>query len=99
MRFDTLIRPRRPPMPRSVIGAQLYTVRDFAKTPTDIANTCARLRKIGYEVVQVSGIAPIDAKELVKILDGEGLACVVTHKSMDELRQTSAVVDYHQTLK
>ncbi len=43
-------------MAKSVIGAQLYTLREHLKTPLDIAKTCApRSSRIGYDAVQVSG--------------------------------------------
>ena len=47
-------------MPQTQIGAQLYTLRDFLKTPADIAKTLARVKKLGYDAVQVSGFGPID---------------------------------------
>ena len=47
-------------MAASVIGAQLYTLRDHLKTPPEIAKTLARVRKMGYEAVQVSGVGAID---------------------------------------
>jgi sugar phosphate isomerase/epimerase len=62
------------------IAAQLFTLRDHLKTPTDIARTLKKVRAIGYEAVQVSGMGPIDEYELVKILDGEGLTCCATHE-------------------
>jgi sugar phosphate isomerase/epimerase len=86
-------------MPKSVLGAQMYTIRDFCKTPVDLGKSCARLRKMGYEVVQVSGIGAIDVKELARILEGEGLYCCVTHKSLDEMKNVSQIVDYHAALK
>ncbi|MEX0777364.1 MAG: sugar phosphate isomerase/epimerase [Phycisphaeraceae bacterium] len=85
-------------MSKSVIGAQLYTVRDYVKNAEDFAKTCARLRQMGYEAVQVSAVGPIEAKEMRRILDGEGLACVVTHKSMDDMKKTEQVLEFHQTL-
>lgn len=59
-------------MSQSVIGAQLYTLRNFLKTPEDIAKSLKKVKEIGYDAVQVSGVGPIDPKELRKILDGEG---------------------------
>lgn len=41
---------------KMVLGAQMYTVRDFTKTPDDFARTMERIAKIGYKYVQVSGI-------------------------------------------
>jgi len=66
-----------------MLAAQLYTLRDFTKTPADIAKTLARVRKLGYLGVQVSALGPIDPKELAKILNNEGLACVATHVGID----------------
>jgi len=34
------------------IAAQLYTVRDFLKTPAEIEKTLKKIRAIGYEAVQ-----------------------------------------------
>ncbi len=62
------------------VAAQLYTLRDFTKTPDDIAATLKRVRKLGYQTVQVSAIGPIEESELVKMLDGEGLAICATHE-------------------
>jgi len=86
-------------MPKSQIGAQLYTLRDHLKTPEDIAKTLARVKKMGYDAVQVSGLAPIDPKDLIKILDGEGLQCAATHVGLDMMKDTQKCVDHHRALK
>jgi sugar phosphate isomerase/epimerase len=84
-------------MPASQIACQLYTLREFSKTPADIAATLKKVKKIGYDAVQVSGIGKIDPKELANILKGEGLACCVTHISKDRMRdETQAVIDEHK---
>lgn len=76
------------------IAAQLYTLREYLKTPPDIARTMSRVRKLGYEAVQLSALGPIDASELAKILKSEGLACAATHTSLDRYEnQTQAVID------
>ncbi len=62
------------------IAAQLYTVRDFIRTPADIAESLKKISKIGYRAVQVSGMGPIPESELMEILDGEGLICCATHE-------------------
>lgn len=62
------------------VAAQLYTLRDFIKTPADIATTLKKVRKLGYQAVQVSAMGPIAEDELVKILEGEGLALCATHE-------------------
>ncbi len=83
----------------SVIGAQLYTVREFTKTPADIARTLHKVRAIGYEAVQLSALGPIDTAELKRILDGEGLTVAATHVAWNRLRdETQAVIDEHHLL-
>ena len=80
----------------SQIAAQLYTLREFTKTPADIVKTLARVKKIGYDAVQLSALGPIDPAELGRILKGEGLSCVATHTSMDRLKNdTQKVIDEH----
>jgi sugar phosphate isomerase/epimerase len=75
-----------------MIGAQLYTLRDYTKTPADIATTLRRVKKMGYDGVQCSALGPIDPKELAKILQNEGLACLATHVGIDRLEKESAKV-------
>ena len=66
------------------VAAQLYTVRDSLKTPKDIAASLRKIRGIGYEAVELSGIGPIADLELARILKGEGLTCCASHEP-DEL--------------
>ena len=62
------------------VAAQLYTVRDFCKTPADIAVSLKRIRGIGYQAVQASGLGPIADVELSRMIKGEGLTCCATHE-------------------
>ena len=86
-------------MEKSVIGAQLYTLRDYLKTPADIAKTLKEVREIGYSVVQVSGLGPIEPEELKKILDEEGLYPCSTHTPYERLiKETEKVIEEHKIL-
>ena len=83
-------------MSASVIGAQLFTLRDFLKTPQEIRTTFARVRKMGYEAVQCSALGPIEAPELKQIATDSGLQIVATHISYDRIRdEPQAVIDDH----
>src|SRR5579862_4014872 len=62
------------------VAVQLYTLRDFTKTPSDIAATLKKVRTLGYQAVQASAMGPIDEGEFVKMLRGEGLALCATHE-------------------
>lgn len=84
-------------MGNALIGAQMYTAREYCKTPADIARSCAKVKAMGYDGIQASGMGEIDPQELKKILDGEGLACAATHVSMDRLEQdTENVIEEHK---
>jgi sugar phosphate isomerase/epimerase len=62
------------------IAAQLYTLRDHLKTPEEIARTLRKVKQIGYDAVQVSGMGPIAEEDLLRILQAEGLVCCATHE-------------------
>ncbi len=81
----------------ALIAAQMYTLREFCKTPAEIAVDCARVKKMGYDGIQISGMGPIEPEEMKKILDGEGLQCAATHISLDEMeKNTEKVIETHQ---
>ena len=82
------------------VAAQLYTVRNFIKTPPEIAASMKRIRKIGYQAVQVSSMGPIAEEELLRILDGEGLVCCATHEAGERiLNEPQRIVDRLRKLK
>ena len=77
----------------------MYTLREFTKTPADIAATLKKVREIGYEAVQLSALGPIEMGELKRILDGEGLTVAATHIGFDKMRdEPRAVIDEHLML-
>lgn len=75
-----------------ILGAQLYTVRDFCKTEPEIADTLARVAEIGYKTVQVSGTGPYTPGFLADALKRNGLSCVLTHIPGDRLQKDPAGV-------
>ena len=83
-------------MAASQLAAQLYTVRDFTNTPADIATTMKKVKQLGYDAVQCSALGAIDAHELKRIVDGEGLTICATHTDYDRMRdEPQAVIDEH----
>ena len=79
------------------IAAQMYGVREFTKTAADLAASFHRIRQIGFEAVQVSGIGPIDPKEVAKMLTDEGLICASTHIGWPRfLNERTAVIEQHK---
>ncbi len=80
----------------SQIAAQMFTLRNFCKTPADIAASLKKVKQIGFDAVQVSGIGKIDPKELATILKGEGLTCCATHIGLDRMKsEPQAIAEEH----
>ncbi|HEY8666392.1 MAG TPA: sugar phosphate isomerase/epimerase [Tepidisphaeraceae bacterium] len=83
----------------SVLAAQLYTLRDFTRTPNDIATTMKKVKRMGYDAVQCSALGPIEPKELAKILRDEGLTCCATHVPYEKMRdQPEVVIEEHHII-
>jgi len=69
------------------VAAQMYTVREFTKTPADLAKAYKKVADIGYKAVQPSGHGPIEAGELKKALEDNGLNCCSTHCSFQRFTE------------
>lgn len=81
------------------IGAQLYTVREFCKTPEDVSETFKKIADIGYKYVQISGTCAAEPEWLASELAKNELACVLTHTKKEILIEKAAVAAAaHDTL-
>lgn len=80
------------------LAAQLFTLRDFLKTPAEIEATLKRVKAIGYNYVQVSGIGAISHEEMRRILDQTGLKVCATHISFDRIKSNIEEVIYQHRL-
>jgi len=79
------------------LAAQLYTVRDFLKTPEDVEESLRKIKSIGYGAVQASGLGPIDDAEFRRLADSAGLDICATHVGYDDLRlRMDDVVEKHR---
>lgn len=79
------------------IAAQLYTVREYLKTPPEIARSLHRIREIGYRAVQLSGLGPIEPARLAEMVQQEGLEVCATHVDYYHLRDhTEAEIADHR---
>lgn len=74
------------------LGAQLYTVRDFACDLEGFELALARVAEIGYREVQVSGTCAYEPAWLAEKLAKYGLTCALTHTAMDKMKQDPAGV-------
>jgi len=71
----------------SRIGLQMYTLRDFVKTPYDFKNTLRRVAEIGIENVQITPPGFFTIEETAKLLRDNGL------KADSVFRSTGKIVD------
>lgn len=67
------------------VALQLYTLRDHCRTAVDLAATAAKVRAIGYEAVQISGVGAIDPAEIRRIMNDHGLTICATHEPSDDI--------------
>ncbi|HID55345.1 TPA: sugar phosphate isomerase/epimerase [Candidatus Poribacteria bacterium] len=87
-------------MSKPVLGAQLYTVRKFAETASDLATTLKKIADIGYTAVQISGIGRIDPKDVARMMEDAGLTVAATHVSWNRLlNDLDAVIEEHKLWK
>lgn len=78
------------------IAAQLYTLREYLKTPEDVAATLKKVKQIGYNAVQVSGIGPIDSRVVKDLCDQEQLTICATHIPFADLTdKLDEVIEKH----
>lgn len=80
------------------LGAQMFTVREYTKNTKDLLETFAKIRSIGYEAVQVSGIgAEIPVEAVADGLKENQLICAATHVSFDDCKKDlDAVIAKHK---
>jgi sugar phosphate isomerase/epimerase len=82
---------------KTIIAAQLFTLRDHLKTPGEVVKTLARLRKIGYDHAQISGVCPMDPAELRKIMMDADVEPIGAHIGINQFRdaEKKVIADCH----
>ncbi len=68
-----------------ILGAQLFTIRDFCTTLEDLSESLARIADMGYTTVQISRVCNFDPAWMDNELRKNGLKCVLTHISADKI--------------
>lgn len=88
------------------IAAQMYTVRDFTNSPSDLRETLRKISEIGYKAVQLSAVGAmsgstpsVSASEAKSMLDEFDLKCIATHSDWNALaNKTDDEIAFHKTL-
>ena len=69
------------------VAVQMYTLREFAKTPEDVRKAMKMSRKAGYDCAQISaGFVAMAPDELRAIMVGEGIEPIGAHLNLDRFR-------------
>lgn len=80
-----------------ILGAQMYTVRDYCDTLEHFSETLKKIADIGYTTVQVSGTCSYEGEWLKEQLDCSGLKCVLTHFDTNRIAdETDEVARMHK---
>lgn len=80
------------------LGAQFYTLREKNKTPEGLYNSFKEMKKIGYQVVQMSAICKIEAEKLKAFSDEFELPITCTHSAYNRIiGDTDALIKEHIT--
>lgn len=79
------------------LGAQFYSIRDNTTSPEDLRNSFEQIKKIGYDIVQMSAICPIEAERLKSFSEEFSLPIVCTHSAFDRIiGDTEMLIKEHQ---
>ena len=75
------------------IGVQLFTIRDYMKTPEDVRESFKKLKAMGIDQAQTAG-CQISYEEFGKIAEEEGIEIIGTHENFKLM-----VEDFEQSFK
>lgn len=104
--LGALILPACSSNPASIVGLQLYTVRDFMNTPEDVKASLKKIADIGYKNLELAGYADgkfygFAPKEFRKIVDDLGMVVLSSHTNVEgaaNLENSKQVADDHAAL-
>lgn len=84
-------------MNKKYLAAQLYTIRDFMKTPDDVKESLKKIRDIGYESIQLSGNQAVSAQDMKSLIYSFGLTICATHIPLERLtNELDKVIEEHK---
>ena len=79
------------------LAAQLFTIRDFTKNETDIYASLKKVKRIGYNAIQISAFGPYRTEWMADVLREIGLEVCVTHMPLQRILQdTDALIAEHK---
>jgi sugar phosphate isomerase/epimerase len=81
------------------LGAQFYTLRTECQDHAGLYNSMKRVKEIGYEIIQISGVCDIEAEKLKAFSEEFSLPITCTHKPYASIvEDTDNLIKYHQVI-
>ena len=83
------------------IGAQMYTIRDYCRNAEEIEASLRKLKAMGFDLVQLSGLGPCSVDHLAGWLNELGITACGTHSPWDSLSNPSELkklIDEHKKM-
>ena len=83
------------------IGVQMYTIREHLKNLQEIDASLKRIKEIGFDMVQVSGLGPCTADELNSMLKKYSIEACGTHSPWERVSdpaELKILIDEHKKL-
>ncbi|MDR0455332.1 MAG: sugar phosphate isomerase/epimerase [Treponema sp.] len=84
------------------IGVQLYTLRNYTQNPQDIEATLRKVKAMGFDMVQISGLGSCDIDQLAGWTQELGLEVCGTHSPWDRIAEPAELkklIEEHKKLK
>ena len=81
------------------LGAQFYSIRTECTTPEALYSSMKKIKEIGYDIIQISGVCDIEAERLKAYSEELSLPITCTHKPYDAIvNDTDNLIAYHKTI-
>lgn len=81
------------------LGAQFYSIRTECTTPEALYASMKKIKEIGYDIIQISGVCDIEAERLKAYSEELALPITCTHKPYDAIvNDTDNLIAYHKTI-
>lgn len=81
------------------LGAQFYSIRTECTTPEALYSSMRKIKDIGYEIIQISGVCDIEAERLKAYSEELSLPITCTHKPLASIiNDTDNLIKYHKII-
>ncbi|HQH64431.1 MAG TPA: sugar phosphate isomerase/epimerase, partial [Clostridiales bacterium] len=82
------------------VGVQLYTLREYMQNYEDTEKLFFFLQNLGVNVIQISGIGPIEPEKVAFLVDKYGMDVCVTHKPFERMvNDLDRLIEEHKMMR